>query len=73
MSLFFLALNLTFFNRETDHVHFLKIRISFSLGAAVAEDAAYPKEAVKSFHEKPQPAHEKGSNQKPKIIQQPRK
>ena len=42
-------------------------------GAKVEEEAAFPPAAVKSFHEKPMPSHEKGACQKPKIIQQPRK
>lgn len=42
-------------------------------GAVTGEEEAFPKEAVKSFHEKPQPTHENKHAQKPKIIQQPRK
>jgi len=42
-------------------------------GAKASEGDAFPKEAVKSFHEKPQPTHEKGASQKPKVIQQPKK
>jgi len=42
-------------------------------GAATGEEDAFPKEAVKSFHEKPQPTHEKTALNKPRIIQQPRK
>ena len=41
-------------------------------GAVTGEEEAFPKEAVKSFHEKPQPTHENKHAQKPKIIQQPR-
>jgi hypothetical protein len=37
------------------------------------ESEAYPKEAVKAFHEKPLPTHAAGANTKPKIIQQPKK
>lgn len=37
------------------------------------ESEAFPKAAVQAFHEKPQPTHEKSMNQKPNIIQQPRK
>ena len=37
------------------------------------ESEAFPKAAVQAFHEKPQPTHEKSVNQKPNIIQQPRK
>ena len=42
-------------------------------GAKATEEAAFPAEAVKSFHEKPMPTHDKGASHKPKIIQQPRK
>lgn len=43
-------------------------------GAITAEADAFPKEAVKSFHEKPAPKHEnRGPAAKPHIIQQPRK
>jgi len=42
-------------------------------GAATGEEDAFPKEAVKSFHEKPQPTLEKTAMNKPRIIQQPRK
>merc|ERR1712141_476837 len=42
-------------------------------GAKATEEAAFPADAVKSFHEKPMPTHDKGAGQKPKIIQQPRK
>merc|ERR1712150_109891 len=42
-------------------------------GAKATEEAAFPADAVKSFHEKPMPTHDKGASQKPKIIQQPRK
>ena len=42
-------------------------------GAKASEEAAFPKEAVKSFHDKPQPTHDKGAMNKPKIIQQPKK
>ena len=37
------------------------------------EGEAFPKAAVKAFHDKPQPTHEKPVNQKPNVIQQPRK
>ena len=42
-------------------------------GAKATEEAAFPADAVKSFHEKPMPTHDKGASQKPKVIQQPRK
>ena len=42
-------------------------------GAKATEEASFPAEAVKSFHEKPMPTHDKGASHKPKIIQQPRK
>merc|ERR1711920_101422 len=42
-------------------------------GAKATEESAFPTGAVKSFHEKPIPTHDKGATQKPKIIQQPRK
>ena len=42
-------------------------------GAKTSEDAAFPPDAVKSFHEKPLPTHDKGASHKPKVIQQPRK
>jgi len=42
-------------------------------GAKTGEEEAFPKEAVKAYHEKPLPTHEKGSLNKPKIIQQPKK
>jgi hypothetical protein len=37
------------------------------------ESEAYPKEAVQAYHEKPMPTHQVGANNKPKIIQQPKK
>eukprot|EP00088_Acartia_fossae_P062930 TRINITY_DN76376_c0_g1_i1.p1 TRINITY_DN76376_c0_g1~~TRINITY_DN76376_c0_g1_i1.p1 ORF type:complete len:105 (+),score=36.71 TRINITY_DN76376_c0_g1_i1:45-359(+) len=42
-------------------------------GAKTGENEAFPKAAVQSYHEKPQPTHEKNVNMKPNIIQQPRK
>jgi len=44
-------------------------------GAKSSEEAAFPKEAVKAYHEKPMPTHDKASSahSKPKIIQQPKK
>ena len=43
-------------------------------GAKTGESEAFSKaDAVKVFHEKPQPTHEKPVNKKPKLIQQPRK
>lgn len=42
-------------------------------GAKTSEDAAFPPDAVKAFHEKPLPTHDKGASHKPKVIQQPRK
>jgi len=42
-------------------------------GAKTGESEAFPKAAVQSYHEKPQPTHEKSPNMKPNIIQQPRK
>merc|ERR1711974_453376 len=44
-------------------------------GAKATDETAYPKEAVKAFHEKPVPTHDKAatSHQKPKVIQQPSK
>lgn len=44
-------------------------------GAKSTEEAAFPKEAVKSYHDKPVPTHDKASSahSKPKIIQQPKK
>ena len=42
--------------------------------AKTGESDAFPKAAaVKAFHEKLQPTHEKPINQKPNVIQQPRK
>ena len=42
--------------------------------AKTGESEAFPKAAaVKAFHEKPQPTHEKPVNQKQNVIQQPRK
>jgi len=42
-------------------------------GAKATEDAAFPKEAVKAYHDKPMPTHDKNASahQKPKVIQQP--
>merc|ERR1712029_466798 len=40
-------------------------------GATTGEEEAFPKEAVKAFHEKPMPTHEKTAVNKPRIIQQP--
>ena len=44
-------------------------------GAKATEDSAFPKEAVKAYHEKPVPTHDKNmtAHQKPKVIQQPSK
>lgn len=43
-------------------------------GAKATEDAAFPKEAVKAFHDKPAPTHDKAAHaSKPKIIHQPKK
>jgi len=44
-------------------------------GAKATEDSAFPKEAVKAYHEKPMPTHDKNASahQKPKVIQQPSK
>jgi len=44
-------------------------------GAKASEDTAFPKEAVKAYHEKPVPTHDKSAtaHQKPKVIQQPSK
>lgn len=43
-------------------------------GAKASEEAAFPKEAVKAYHDKPIPTHDKAaSHSKPKIIQQPKK
>jgi len=44
-------------------------------GAKASDETAYPKEAVKAYHEKPVPTHDKAatSHQKPKVIQQPSK
>jgi len=42
-------------------------------GVKIADAEAYPKEAVKAFHEKPRPTHQMGASNKPKIIQQPTK
>jgi len=42
-------------------------------GAKATEDMAFPKEAVKAYHDKPMPTHDKNASahQKPKVIQQP--
>ena len=45
----------------------------FASGAKVTEDQAFPTDAVKAFHDKPQPTVQKNTNAAPKIIQQPRK
>lgn len=44
-------------------------------GAVASEGTAYPAEAVKAFHDKPMPTHDKGgaAHGKPKIIHQPKK
>ena len=43
-------------------------------GAVIDDADAFPKEAVKAFHEKPAPKHEnRAVAAKPHIIQQPRK
>lgn len=43
-------------------------------GAKTSDGDAFPVDAVKSFHEKPMPTHDKGASNKPKMpIQQPRK
>ena len=51
-----------------------KLRKSKSVSVAkTGESEAFSKAAVKVFHEKPKPTHEKPANQKPNLIQQPRK
>ena len=52
------------------HINFVFVYISLCLSG---ESEAFPRAAVQSYHEKPQPTHEKAVNQKPNIIQQPRK
>jgi len=42
-------------------------------GATQKGNADFPVEAVQSFHDKPQPTHDKGAPSKPIIIHQPRK
>jgi len=44
-------------------------------GAKASDELSFPKEAVKAYHDKPMPTHDKGSaaHSKPKIIQQPKK
>jgi len=44
-------------------------------GAKASEEAAFPKEAVRAYHDKPIPTHDKAisAHSKPKIIQQPKK
>lgn len=44
-------------------------------GAKLSDESAFPKEAVKAYHDKPMPTHDKASSahSKPKIIQQPKK
>jgi len=42
-------------------------------GAVTDVAQAFPKEAVKAFHEKPVPTHQMATSPKPKIIQQPKK
>jgi len=42
-------------------------------GAPQKGNADFPVEAVQSFHDKPQPTHDKGAPSKPIIIHQPRK
>merc|ERR1712080_240295 len=43
-------------------------------GAKTGEEDAFPTEAVKAYHEKPRPTHEKNTmNQQQHWIQQPRK
>jgi len=42
-------------------------------GAPQKGNADFPVEAVQSFHDKPQPTHDKGAPSKPVIIHQPRK
>jgi len=42
-------------------------------GAKASDEASFPADAVKSFHDKPMPTHDKGASNKPKVIQQPRK
>jgi len=42
-------------------------------GAVTGESVAFPKEAVKAYHEKPVPTHQMSASPKPKIIQQPKK
>jgi len=44
-------------------------------GAKASDELSFPKEAVKAYHDKPMPTHDKSSaaHSKPKIIQQPKK
>ncbi|TRY64177.1 hypothetical protein TCAL_10322 [Tigriopus californicus] len=42
-------------------------------GVEIKDSDAFPKEAVKSFHEKPLPTHQKVDSHQPTIIHQPRK
>lgn len=43
-------------------------------GAKASEESAFPKEAVRAYHDKPQPTHEKTAHVgKPRIIHQPKK
>lgn len=42
-------------------------------GAKNVDSEAFPKEAVKAFHEKPMPTHQQGASNKPKVIKQPSK
>lgn len=67
-NLFFTGLNLLHFKNV---LHILQsVMVS---GAKTTEESSFPTDAVKSFHEKPMPTHDKGASNKPKVIQQPRK
>ncbi|XP_040577239.1 death-associated protein 1 [Lepeophtheirus salmonis] len=42
-------------------------------GMKTNEADAFPKEAIKAFHDKPTPTHDRGASSKPTVIQQPKK
>jgi len=59
---------------EDDKTKVTKQSTAVVSGATAEVAAAFPKEAVKSYHEKPTPTVQKGAPTKPQMqIQQPRK
>ena len=54
-------------------INFFYLKAVLVSGAKASEESAYPQEAVRAFHDKPVPTHDKGASSKPKVIHQPKK